>query len=158
MGAIRLAASADAKAVVACVDAAFRPYVAIIGKPPAPMLADYPDLIGCGRVYVLEEEGMVAGVLVLEPQQGSLLVETLAVDPARQGAGVGRRLMAFAETEAARLHLARIHLYTHQAMAPARGFYARLGYREVGEGVEDGYARVFLEKSFAAGGNGAAPG
>jgi GNAT superfamily N-acetyltransferase len=146
MGAIRLAAPYDAKAVVACVDAAFQPYVAGIGKPPAPMLADYPDLIGRGRVYVLEEEGMVAGVLVLEPQHGSLLVETLAVDPARQGAGVGRRLMAFAETEAARLHLARIHLYT------------RLGYREVGEGVEDGYARVFLEKSLSAGGNGAAPG
>jgi GNAT superfamily N-acetyltransferase len=158
MGAIRLAAPYDAKAVVACVDAAFQPYVAGIGKPPAPMLADYPDLIGRGRVYVLEEEGMVAGVLVLEPQHGSLLVETLAVDPARQGAGVGRRLMAFAETEAARLHLARIHLYTHQAMAPARAFYARLGYREVGEGVEDGYARVFLEKSLSAGGNGAAPG
>lgn len=158
MGAIRLAAPYDAKGVVACVDAAFQPYVAGIGKPPAPMLADYPHLIGRGRVYVLEEDGMVAGVLVLEPQEGSLLIETLAVDPARQRAGVGRRLMAFAETEAARLRLPRIHLYTHQTMAAARAFYARLGYLEVSEGIEDGYARVFLEKRITAGGNGAAPG
>jgi ribosomal protein S18 acetylase RimI-like enzyme len=158
MGAIRLAAPYDAKGVVACVDAAFQPYVAGIGKPPAPMLADYPELIGRGRVYVLEEDGMVAGVLVLEPQERALLVETLAVDPARQKAGVGRRLMAFAETEAGRLHLPRIHLYTHQTMTPARAFYARLGYREVGEGVEEGYARVFLEKPLPASGNGAAPG
>jgi ribosomal protein S18 acetylase RimI-like enzyme len=150
MGAIRLAAAADAKGVIACVDAAFQPYVAAIGKPPAPMLADYPQLIANGQVYILEEEGLVAGVLVLEPQAEGLLVETLAVDPARQRSGVGRRLMAFAESEAVRLHLPRIHLYTHETMRAARAFYAGLGYRESGQRVEDGYARVFFERQVAA--------
>jgi hypothetical protein len=36
-------------------------------------------------------------------------------------------------------------------MAPERAFYARLGYRELGEGIEDGYARVFLEKRLLPG-------
>lgn len=46
---IRAAVTNDGTAVTACVIAAFAPYIERIGKPPAPMLADYPSLIAAGR-------------------------------------------------------------------------------------------------------------
>jgi len=155
-GAIRLAALPDTRHVVACVDAAFAPYAPLIGRPPAPMLAAWPALIGQGVVQVLEDEGVIAGVLVVEPRADHLVVETLAVDPLRQRRGVGRRLMAFAEAEARRQGLGRIALYTHEIMGEARAFYRALGYREVGRHEEAGYARVCLEKAVlpGRGGNG----
>lgn len=142
---IRLAQAADRAAVVACVAAAFRVFIPQIGKPPAPMLADYGELIAAGRVHVLEEGGIV-GVLVLEPRS-QLLVETLAIDPSRQRRGLGGRLMAFAEAEARRLGLATIELYTHEVMSGALALYRALGYQEVARRHVDGYARVYLRKT-----------
>lgn len=144
---IRLAALPDLASVVACVDAAFQPYVARIGKPPSPMLADYPTLVGGGRVHLLEAEGRVAGVLVSEVAGDHLFIETLATDPSIRRAGVGRRLMAFAEDEARRAGLHRVRLYTHALMDEARAFYQALGYAEVDARTEAGYQRVYLEKT-----------
>ena len=145
-GVIRLAAPPDTRRVITCVDAAFAGYTQRIGKPPAPMLAAWPDLIGRGSVYLLEDLGLVAGVLVLEPCPDHLFVETLAVDPKLQRTGVGRRQMAFAETESRRHGLGRIELYTHEVMAEALAFYQALGYHERERRVEDGYARIYLTR------------
>ena len=38
---LRAADAADAAAVAACVDAAYRPYIERIGRTPGPMLLDY---------------------------------------------------------------------------------------------------------------------
>jgi ribosomal protein S18 acetylase RimI-like enzyme len=149
MGPIRAAGSADLAAVSDCVQAAFGPYVAAIGKPPAPMLADYHAAIGQGRVFVLEETGALAGLLVLEPRPDELFVDVLAVRPECRRMGVGRRLMAFAEAEARRLGLPGIRLYTHEVMAEALAFYAALGYQELERVLEEGYARVYLSRSLA---------
>lgn len=143
---IRLAALPDLASITVCVDAAFQPYVARIGKPPSPMLADYPSLIGRGRVHLLEAEGRVAGVLVSEARRDHLFVDILAVDPAVRRAGAGRRLMAFAEDEARRAGLHRVRLYTHALMTEARAFYQALGYSEVEARHEAGFDRVYLEK------------
>lgn len=146
-GPIRLAALPDLKGLIACVDAAFQPLAERIGKPPAPMLADYPDLVARGRVHLLEAEGRIAGVLVSEVTADEVFVETLAIDPSIQRVGAGRRLMTFVEDEARRAGRPRIRLYTHALMHEARSFYRTLRFREVELRREAGYERVYLDKA-----------
>lgn len=146
---IRRAGPADLAAVAACVAAAYRPYVARIGREPAPMLADYAALLEAGRVQLLETETRLAGVLVLFARADHVFVETLAVDPRAQGRGLGRHLMAFAEDWAQYRGLAKIRLYTNVHMREAAAFYTRLGYRETGRVREQGYARIYFEKALA---------
>jgi ribosomal protein S18 acetylase RimI-like enzyme len=143
-GGIRLADPRDGAAVAACVKAAFEGFTAQIGKPPAPMLADYQELIAAGRVHLLEVEGALLGALVIEAGTDHLFVDTVAVHPTAQRQGIGRRLMALAEQEARRRGLAEVRLYTHEVMHGALALYRALGYEETGRRLEHGYARVYL--------------
>ena len=136
--------------MVDCVTAAFGVFIPRIGKPPAPMLADYAALIARRQVHVVEDEGIVAAVIVLAPQADHLFVDVIAVRPRRQRQGLGRRLMAFAAGEARRRGLGEIRLYTHEVMSGALGLYRALGYQETARRLEDGYARVYLRKFLRA--------
>ena len=69
-----------------------------------------------------------------------------AIRPSAQGAGLGRRLLEFAEEQARQRGLARLDLYTNEVMTENQAIYARLGYRETGRRTEDGYQRVYMEK------------
>jgi ribosomal protein S18 acetylase RimI-like enzyme len=145
-GEIRQANEADLSAVVACVNAAYSTYVVLIGKEPAPMLADYTALIARGVVHVLPEPGTgdLRGLVVLWPTEGAMFVENVAVHPRYQGQGFGRQLMAFAEEQARAADLPEVHLYANEAMTENLAFYARLGFVETGRRVDEGYRRVFL--------------
>jgi ribosomal protein S18 acetylase RimI-like enzyme len=142
---IRLAESADRAAVEAIVDAAYRPWVQLIGKRPRPLDADYGALISQRRVYVLEN-GHIDAVIVLQPLDGVLLVENVAVLPGRQGRGLGRRLMAFAEFRARSLRLPALRLYTNEKMVSNIGLYESLGYRETRREAVNGLHVVHMRK------------
>ena len=141
----RRATITDLPSVRRVIGAAYAVYLDRMDRPPAPVLHYYHREVAAGAVWVLGEP--VLAVIVLIPGNDSLLVENVAVDPAAQGIGLGRRLMAFAEQQAASLGLGRITLYTNEVMTENLAFYARLGYRETGRRTEDGYHRVFLEKT-----------
>jgi GNAT superfamily N-acetyltransferase len=143
---IRAATVADVSAIAQIVDHAYRPYVSRMGKPPGPMLDDYAARVGEGVVWVLEEGTVIAAVIVLLPKADHLLLDNVAVAPARQGFGLGRRLLAFAEAEAVRRGYGEIRLYTHQLMIENQQLYAAIGYEETGRGTEAGYERVFMSK------------
>jgi ribosomal protein S18 acetylase RimI-like enzyme len=147
---VRPATATDLPGVVACVEAAFRKYVARIGKPPTPMLADYAALIAADRVRVLTDAGGVAGVLVLDADPRRMFIDVMAVRPERQRCGFGRRLMHLAEAIARGKGLDSVELYTHERMLEALSFYRGLGYVETGRRTEDGYARVYLRKTIGA--------
>jgi GNAT superfamily N-acetyltransferase len=140
------AAPGDAPAVAGCVRAAYARYVERIGREPAPMTADYPALIAAGEVWVIRAGEGIAGVLVLRPQPPALLVENVAVAPDRQGEGLGRALMTFAEDRARSEGLGEVVLYTNERMTENLRFYPALGYVETGRGMQDGFARVFYRK------------
>jgi len=111
------------------------------------MLDDYSRLIEAGAVSVVEEPGgLLAAIIVLVPKPDHLLLDNIAVRPDRQGKGLGRRLVAFAESEARRLGHAELRLYTHVTMTENIALYARLGFDETGRGQEAGYDRVFMRK------------
>ncbi len=143
---IRPATAADISAITDIVDQAYRHYVDRIGKPPGPMLDDYAARVLEGAVSVLEEGAAVTGIIVLLPAPNYLLLDNIAISPARQGLGLGRRLLAFAEAEALRRGYPEIRLYTHQTMVENQHLYASIGYQETGRGTEAGYERVFMRK------------
>ena len=143
---IRAAMAEDVSAITEIVDQAYRHYIARMGKPPGPMLDDYAARVLEGTVWVLEEGAAVAGIIVLLPAPDYLLLDNIAISPARQGLGLGRRLLAFAEAEALRLGHSEIRLYTHQTMVENQRLYASVGYEETGRGTEAGYDRVFMLK------------
>jgi GNAT superfamily N-acetyltransferase len=117
-----------------------------MGKPPGPMLDDYAARVLEGAVWVIEEGLAIAGIIVLLPRTSYLLLDNVAVSPARQGSGLGRLLLAFAEAEALRRGYHEIRLYTHQTMVENQRLYASMGYEETGRGTEAGYDRVFMRK------------
>jgi ribosomal protein S18 acetylase RimI-like enzyme len=97
-------------------------------------------------VWVLEEGAVIAAIIVLLPAPNYLLLDNIAVSPTRQGLGLGRRLLAFAEDEALRRGYREIRLYTHETMVQNQRLYASIGYEETGRGSEAGYIRVFMRK------------
>jgi GNAT superfamily N-acetyltransferase len=144
---IRPAAPPDQAAVEAIVRDAYAIYVNRIGKPPGPMLDDYAALIRAGTVSVLEDQSrQIGAILVLLARPDHLLLDNIAVRRDRQGQGLGRRLIAFAEAEAQRLGFREIRLYTHQMMTENIALYARVGFVETGRGRDAGYDRVFMAK------------
>lgn len=142
--AIRPAREEDVPALTALARAAYARYVPRLGREPAPVAADYASP-AAGRVWVAGSDRLV-GLLVLEAGDGQLFIQNVAVDPAAQGRGVGGALLAHAEAEARRAGLPEIRLSTNAAMTENRAWYGRHGYREVGEGAEDGFRRVRLVK------------
>jgi GNAT superfamily N-acetyltransferase len=148
---IRLATAREAPAIGDLVERAYGPWVPIVGLRPAPMDADYAALIAEGDVFVTGDSD-VAGVLVLRPDGDALMVENVAVDPARQGEGLGRALLSFASDQAAVRGMEELRLYTHELMTSNIKLYERLGWEEY-DREQHGFARVFMRKHVDAEGS-----
>jgi GNAT superfamily N-acetyltransferase len=143
---IRPATAREAPTVAAIVDAAYRHYIARIGKPPGPMLDDYAALVAAGKVWVHDDGSGIGGIVVLEDQDGALLLDNVAVAPDRQGTGVGRALILFAEDTAKARGFDRVRLYTHAKMIENIALYLRIGFVEMYRTTEKGFDRVYMEK------------
>jgi ribosomal protein S18 acetylase RimI-like enzyme len=146
---IRLAEPGEVEAVRACIRAAYSVYVDRIGRLPAPMTADYKALVAAREVWVATEGEAVVGVLVIRPRRDALFLENVAVSPAKQGRGIGRALIAFAEGRASELGLRAVELYTNERMTENLRLYPALGYAETGRRRAEGFARVFFRKDLA---------
>lgn len=142
---IRRALARDSAAIQLLVRAAYSPYVARIGRPPAPMTQDYRQVIAAGNTWVAEDAELIVGVLV--PSDDHLLIENVAVTPARQGTGVGLLLLRTAEDQATQAGFGEIRLYTNEAMVDNIAYYTRQGYRQTHRVIEHRYRRVYFAKS-----------
>lgn len=127
---IRPASAVDAGAIDELVQRAYVHYVPRIGGPPGPMQEDYAAKVAEGGTSVAEDGGEIVAAIVLIKEPDALVIENVAVDPGRQGEGIGRALLAFAETVARDAGLSTLRLYTHVTMTENRAFYPRLGYEE----------------------------
>ena len=146
---LRIADSDDADAVRAVVNAAYEPWIPVIGTRPVPLEADYDALIATRRVTVLMPSGevAVAGLIVLVPESEVLLIENVAVDPRHQGHGFGRILLAHAEAVARDSGFPSLRLYTHRLMATNIALYQRLGYAVTTRATQEGRPVVHLAKT-----------
>jgi N-acetylglutamate synthase-like GNAT family acetyltransferase len=147
---LRPATDDDLDGINRLVAAAFGKYVERIGKPPAPMTADYAELLHTSRVWVIDDACEIVGLLVTRAEDDHLLLDCIAVSPTAQGGGYGRRLLARAEQDSHDVGRTEIRLCTNEAMTENLSYYPRRGYVETSRGVQDGYHRVFFAKRLDA--------
>jgi predicted enzyme related to lactoylglutathione lyase/ribosomal protein S18 acetylase RimI-like enzyme len=127
---------------------AYRHYEPLIGRRPAPMLADLAGPVRDQDVWVALEDGEIVGLIVMSATGPEALhVDSIAVLPASQGHGIGAALLDLAENRAARRGLGAVTLYTNQAMVENLAWYGRRGFVETGRRQEGGFARVHLRKT-----------
>jgi GNAT superfamily N-acetyltransferase len=143
---LRPAVAEDVPELRAIAIAAYERYVPRIGRPPAPMTADYAQAVRAGQVWVAAADGVLVGLVVLVRQDDHLLLENIAVSPSAQGRGIGGRLLAFAEVHARQHGLSQVRLYTNEAMTENLAYYPRRGYVETHRTEQNGFRRVFFRK------------
>ena len=137
---LRRATDADVAAVVALQRAAYAKNRALLGVEPLPLLADYAEIFRDCEVWLAERDGILEGVLILEPRADDLLIWSVAVAPQAQGRGVGNAMLAFAEERAHELGRTCIRLYTGAPLTFNIAWYTRHGYAH--ESTEDMGDRV----------------
>jgi GNAT superfamily N-acetyltransferase len=151
---LRRAHETDVPAIDRVVDAAYGHYAALIGRTPLPMLADHTRAVREDEVWVLDDAGTVVGVIELVPRADHLWVENVAVDPPRQGHGLGRRMLRHAEDQARRHGFGEIRLLTNERYAANIAMYGRHGYVETHRAPYEGTDLVHFRKVLPAAGSG----
>jgi ribosomal protein S18 acetylase RimI-like enzyme len=145
---IRAAVPADGPQLSALDLATWSPLVT-----PAPRWAEHADFFANREpvdVLVADRDGVVAGYVLLarpsplDSNRHVLQINGLAVDPAAQGQGLGRRLVEAAIEEAGRRGARRLTLRVLGGNTVAQALYAACGF--VVEGVLRG--EFFLDGGF----------
>jgi GNAT superfamily N-acetyltransferase len=86
-----------------------------------------------GELLVAEDAAGLAGCVYIEPRGERSYLGLLSVEPARQGCGLGRKLMAEAEEYARGVGCCAMDLRViSPRAAQLLPFYLRLGYHETG--------------------------
>ena len=142
----RRARPADAEHVCRIARTAFARYTPRLGRPPREIGLAYPSLIQRGQVIVVDGPEALAGFALAIPRDDTLIIEVLAVDPAFQHRGIGRRLIVHAEAQARISGMRRIDLAVDEMMWETLGLYARLGYQEIDRREQEGSVRVQFRK------------
>ncbi len=147
---LRRAGPGDAAALAALAARAYAGWTRIIGLPPLPVIADYAtmtgDSSGVWECWIIDGPDGAEASLCLEMQPEGCELYSIAVDPAAQGAGLGRKLMLFAERRARERGYREIALFTNVKMVANRALYRRLGYEETGRVSSKGRKAVTMAK------------
>lgn len=147
MPAIRLATLSDEPAIRDCARQAYVGYVPVIGREPAPMVADFAAQIAAGDIHVATDDAdVLLGFIVYRLTVGHVLLENVAVRPKAGGKGVGKALINHCEAAARTGGATAVQLYTNARMTDNLSIYPRLGYVETDRRHEDGFDRVYFEK------------
>ena len=147
---LRRAVAADAAAVRALVRDAYAKWVPVIGREPKPMTANYDAAVRLNRVDLAHVEGDLAGLIETIDRSDHLLIENVAVAPQRHGQGLGRALMAHAETVARAAGYREVRLYTNRRFEANVQLYLRLGYSIDREEEGPLGVTVYMSKSLPA--------
>lgn len=141
---VRAAGTADVGAIVALVQSAYRGDSGRQGwttesdlldgqRTDAADVAALIDRSG-SLILLLEEEGRLRASCHLERQGDTAYFGMFAVDPAQQGGGIGKRMLAEAERMAREVwHCRAMHMTVIVQRDELIAWYQRRGYRRTGE-------------------------
>jgi len=145
---IRLATQSDIGKLSKIAHTAYAKYRARMDRDPAPMHADFATHITNDIVFVaFNEQATVCGFVVLINEQDGWLLDNIAVNPDITRSGIGTKLLRHCEAYLRGLNVVTYQLYTNVVMREALSWYLSLGFVETGRRVEDGFHRVYLERS-----------
>jgi GNAT superfamily N-acetyltransferase len=125
---LRRAEAGDLEPLVALQRGAYARNRTLLGVEPIPLQADYAAIMRDMEVWLAEKDGRLAGALILEPRTGDLLIWSISSDPAGQGGGLGRSLLAAAEERARELGRTVVRLYTGTLLGHLVAWYGRHGF------------------------------
>ena len=132
MTATRQAGPEDIEAILFIVNTAYTLAEAHFTDELRTDLAEVTEAVAAGRFIVLEHEGRIAGAVHVESQPPHGHFGMLAVEPSLQNRGLGRILVAAAESRCREHGCSEIHLEAVNAREPLPPWYERLGYTEYG--------------------------
>jgi GNAT superfamily N-acetyltransferase len=133
--------------------AAFTPYMHRLGREIPPDYYDQrlPPSIERGDVFVADEAGRIVGVAQTERRDTDLYLDRLAIDPAKQGTGLGSWLLVRLEEVARSRGDRTLSLTTAEMMEHLLRLYGRHGFEIVHRGPpdhdKDRHVRVIMVKT-----------
>jgi len=92
-------------------------------------------------LMIAEQDGELVGCVFARTEPESVYLSKLAVDPDRQGRGIGRRLMEEAEDLARDLGRRVLELDTRIELVENHQIFAALGYAKTSEHAHEGFDR-----------------
>lgn len=125
---LRRAGPGDHDALVALQQRAYARNRELLGLEPLPLLVDYRAVLAGKEVWALDGAAGLDAALVLELRPDDLLIESIATDPACQGRGTGRALLAAAVERGRALGYKTVRLYTGSPLAHLIAWYGRHGF------------------------------
>lgn len=129
---VRFATRNDIPAMIPVINAAFRVEAHIVdgGRTDSEDMEEHFD----EGLFLLaiSPEGAIAGSIYMELRGERAYFGMLAVDPARQGAGLARLLIDAAEEHARKAGCGHMDIYVLSARTELPSLYRRLGYSQIG--------------------------
>ncbi|WP_434722431.1 GNAT family N-acetyltransferase [Mesorhizobium sp. RIZ17] len=143
----RPAEPADAAAIKAVVREAYAKWVPVIGREPLPMRVDYDKAVREHRFELAIENGRIIGLIETMAHEDHIWIENVAVAPAAQGRGIGRKLLDSAERAALEAGFRELRLLTNSAFEANVSLYKRHGYAVDREEPFMNGTTVYMSKS-----------
>ncbi|NKB52872.1 MAG: GNAT family N-acetyltransferase [Rhizobiaceae bacterium] len=144
---LRPAKTEDLDFVRQCAERAYEIYVERIGKPPAPMIADFWAALTKQHLNIACLDRSPVGFVVSYVRGDHLFVENVAIHPDHQGQGIAKKLFSLLEQRCKLNGLSSIELYTNEKMTENLTFYPNLGFCETDRRREAGFNRVYFRKT-----------
>jgi GNAT superfamily N-acetyltransferase len=150
---IRPARPDEAEAIVSLIQRAFGRYRGKL-RPESSALLETAGTIGAamksGTILVAVQDDWILGCISVQRRADHAYAGRLAVEPMRQGTGIGRALLVQAEAMARQWGSSRLRVDVRLKLQDNRAFFRALGFREGAQRCHPGFTRptyVELEKT-----------
>lgn len=140
---IRKVLPSDSIGLQQCMELAYSVYIERMnGKALPPLEVDYSEEIKHYPTWVIENDGRIAGGIILIFDNNNLSVANISVHPDFQGRGLGGKLLNFAENIAKEKGYREMCLATHILLEENIALYSHLGWTE----YDRDDIRVYMKK------------
>jgi len=129
---VRVAATQDVDAITTVINAAFRKAESFFIECDRIDAETLRGLLAKGKFLLAEDGETLIGCVYLEPRGERTYLGLLSVDPERQGAGIGSKLMNSAEQHCAKAGARFMDLRIVNLRTENHAFYLRRGYVDTG--------------------------
>lgn len=144
---IRRATIEDLADIFTCNINAFKNYITLINRAPAPMMVDFSAELKNNDLFVACENNEILGfALIQDTEDDFMWLDVLAVNPQHQGKGVGRNLLNFTEQFILKHGKSECRLNTNVKFERTLGIYLQYGFEIYETPVVHGYERHYLKK------------
>jgi len=125
---VRVASMADTKTIMGVINAAFRRAESFIIDRDRIDLEGVQSLLRKGEFLLADDDGVAVGCVYLEMRGDRSYLGLLSVDPQRQKAGLGSKLMDAAEEYCAKAGCRFMDLRIINLRTENHAFYSHRGY------------------------------